>query len=84
MYTESTEASTSNKVGYTQDAAQETEWDAAQGCWAKLKLIGNEVWDRKGTYMPIVTHLSDTASDFAAVIEFYIVARDTAPDDCGG
>eukprot|EP01083_Nonionella_stella_P163195 536347_1 len=46
-------------------------------CWAK------DIWGRKSCYLPLISHLADTTTDFAAVAEFYILARDTTKGQCG-
>eukprot|EP01084_Bolivina_argentea_P255712 430218_1 len=61
----------------------ESEWDKAQGCLGKLKLCAKDVWGRKSVYLPLISHLSDTATDFASVVEFGIVAANSNPIDCG-
>eukprot|EP01084_Bolivina_argentea_P255713 430221_1 len=61
----------------------ESEWDKADGCFGKLKLCAKDVWGRKAVYLPLISHLSDTATDFAAVVEFGIVAVNSDPSDCG-
>eukprot|EP01084_Bolivina_argentea_P255715 430224_1 len=57
-----------------QSVTQKSEWDKAQGCFGKLKLCAKDVWGRKSVYLPLISHLSDTATDFASVVEFGIVA----------
>eukprot|EP01084_Bolivina_argentea_P108750 194371_1 len=46
----------------------------SNGCFAKIKMIAMDVWKKKSIYLPIVAHISDTATDFGTVIEFGIVA----------
>eukprot|EP01083_Nonionella_stella_P071219 191185_1 len=41
----------------------------------KFKLWASDVWSRKAVYLPLVAHFSDTATDFAAIIEFYNIAH---------
>eukprot|EP01083_Nonionella_stella_P260941 889113_1 len=57
-------------------------WDKSKGFKAKLKLCAKDVWGRKSVYLPLISHLSDTCTDFAAVVEFGIVAAHSNADDC--
>eukprot|EP01083_Nonionella_stella_P228539 809801_1 len=41
----------------------------------KIQLWLSDVWSRKAVYLPLVSHFSDTATDCAAVVEFYQIAR---------
>ena len=49
--------------------------------WGKLKWVVTDVISRKALYLPLIAHLSDTATDFASVAEFGILAMDHK--DCG-
>eukprot|EP01083_Nonionella_stella_P018830 52355_1 len=49
----------------------------------KVKLVARDVWGRKSVYLRLISHLSDTATDFASVIEFGIVAASSNSDNCG-
>eukprot|EP01083_Nonionella_stella_P017272 48288_1 len=51
-------------------------------CISKMKSWAMDIWGRKSCYLPIITHLADTTTDFAAVAEFYILARDATPQQC--
>eukprot|EP01084_Bolivina_argentea_P166383 288861_1 len=66
-----------------EEMVNESEWDKAQGCFGKFKLCAKDVWGRKSVYLPLISHLSDTATDFASVVEFGIVAASSNPIDCG-
>eukprot|EP01083_Nonionella_stella_P122691 369278_1 len=59
-----------------------SKWQEAS-TGGKLKLWCKDIWKRKSVYLPLTAHLSDTATDFAAVIEFYDIAINHSPDDCG-
>eukprot|EP01083_Nonionella_stella_P043723 118003_1 len=49
----------------------------------KLRLWFMDIWKRKSVYVPLISHLSDTATDFAAVVEFGQIARQYSSDQCG-
>eukprot|EP01083_Nonionella_stella_P074566 202323_1 len=50
----------------------------------RIKLIVIDVCSRKAIYLPVVAHFADTATDFASIVEFGLVANNTEPHDCGG
>eukprot|EP01084_Bolivina_argentea_P067649 123161_1 len=52
--------------------------------FGKFKLWIVDVLHRKSVYGPLVAHLADTASDFAAVVEFYEISKTSNPEDCNG
>eukprot|EP01083_Nonionella_stella_P245138 852443_1 len=56
------------------------DWIEASFC-TKIKLCARDVWGRKSVYLPLVSHLADTVTDFASVVEFGIVAATS--NDCG-
>eukprot|EP01084_Bolivina_argentea_P015073 28192_1 len=71
-------------LGYESvNVSQDDTWESLS-CIDKFIVILSDVIGRKSVYVPLVLHLSDTASDFAAVAEFYIVAHSTTPEQCGG
>eukprot|EP01083_Nonionella_stella_P042881 115741_1 len=76
------DANGNNDKDETQSSAK-SEWDNASGCMGKFKLCARDVWGRKSVYLPIVSHLSDTTTDFASVVEFGIVASTSNPKTCG-
>eukprot|EP01084_Bolivina_argentea_P098265 176612_1 len=55
-----------------------------KGCTGKIKSWAADIWGRKSCYMPIISHLADTTTDFAAVAEFYIIANESSKKMCGG
>lgn len=68
----------------SKDASQAGAEDTAsdQSPWEKLpfmekaKLMGKNMWEHRDIYKSPALHLADTASDFAACVEFYTVATD--------
>eukprot|EP01083_Nonionella_stella_P067371 178166_1 len=60
---------------------QTTDWESAS-CGQKFKLWASDVWSRKGIYLAVISHLSDTATDFAAVVEFHYIAKAWTPQEC--
>eukprot|EP01084_Bolivina_argentea_P242584 406908_1 len=60
-----------------------SQWQQA-GCCGKVKLWFKDVWKRKSVYVPLMSHLSDTATDFAAIVEFYQIASIYSATQCGG
>eukprot|EP01083_Nonionella_stella_P008905 25796_1 len=60
-----------------------SQWEQA-GCCGKVKLWFKDVWKRKSVYVPLMSHLSDTATDFAAIVEFYQIASMYSATQCGG
>eukprot|EP01084_Bolivina_argentea_P075109 136185_1 len=81
-------SSTRNKYGIISETENhiedhyEKDWNSLS-CLEKLKEVILDTFERKNVYLPLVLHLSDTATDFAAVAEFYIVAKATTPQQCG-
>eukprot|EP01084_Bolivina_argentea_P075110 136186_1 len=71
-----------HKSIYINETNYEKNWDSLT-CFEKLKNVAQDAFGRKNVYLPLVLHLSDTATDFAAVAEFYIVAKATTPQQCG-
>jgi hypothetical protein len=49
----------------------------------KIGTYCSAIWARISIYGSIITHLADTATDFASVAEFYIVAKEFTPQECG-
>jgi len=60
---------------------EENEWHS-MSAGKKLWEIGLDMWCNKAIYLSPVFHLSDTSTDWASVVEFYLTARDTDPEDC--
>eukprot|EP01083_Nonionella_stella_P246596 855939_1 len=62
--------------------AKKNEWNDASFC-GKMKLCARDIWGRKSVYLPLVSHLADTVTDFASVVEFGIVAATYDQKQCG-
>ena len=41
-----------------------------------------DIWRRKSIYFSPILHLADTISDYAAAVEFYLLATTKSKDDC--
>eukprot|EP01084_Bolivina_argentea_P007956 14893_1 len=78
----SRQSSSSRRATIITTQTATTSWDELT-CSSKLYLWINDVWKRKSVYIPITTHVSDTATDFAAVVEFYQIASTSTPAECG-
>eukprot|EP01083_Nonionella_stella_P038849 105635_1 len=59
-----------------------SKWQNAS-TMGRVVLWLKDIWKRKAVYLPLMAHLSDTATDFAAVIEFYKIATTHTSDECG-
>eukprot|EP01083_Nonionella_stella_P021756 60250_1 len=59
------------------------DWNSLS-CSKKTKMWAKDVWAKKSMYLPYFTHLTDTATDYAAIVEFYYIARSSTPAECGG
>merc|ERR1719242_1790868 len=69
------------KKGETEEMEAERDWDS-MSVFEKLYEIGLDMWSNKSIYLSPVFHLSDTATDWASVVEFYLTAKLTDPEDC--
>eukprot|EP01084_Bolivina_argentea_P250757 420300_1 len=52
-------------------------------CNCPLKSWFADIWGRKAVYVPLILHLMDTSTDFAAIVEFYQIGTNSSPQDCG-
>ena len=63
------------QAGAEDTASGQSPWDKLPFI-EKAKLMGTNMWEHKSIYLSPALHLADTASDFAACVEFYTVAMD--------
>eukprot|EP01083_Nonionella_stella_P222606 794153_1 len=82
-YVSSHSKSFKSAVSLTKDAVASKWADATNR--GKLRLWLFDIWKRKSVYVPLMAHLSDTATDFAAVVEFGQIATKypNSSDQCG-
>eukprot|EP01084_Bolivina_argentea_P160267 279113_1 len=71
-----------NDDGRTHISLQDN-WESL-GCFGKFSEWFKDVLGKYGIYGSLIAHLADTATDFASVVEFYEIATDSKPEDCGG
>eukprot|EP01084_Bolivina_argentea_P316853 549318_1 len=69
--------------GQSSTLAIQSDWESATA-FGKFKIWVLDVISRKSIYVALITHLSDTATDFAAVVEFYQIAHTSSVDECNG
>jgi len=75
-------------IVYDETTTNETKTIYDETAWGRMdrtektKLIAKDVASRRKIYLSPVLHFSDTISDYAAVAEFYLVAKEES--DCNG
>eukprot|EP01083_Nonionella_stella_P227236 806408_1 len=52
-------------------------------CIKKLKSWIRDVYKRRGCYLPLITHLADTVTDVAVIVQFGELAGPEYRDGCG-
>eukprot|EP01083_Nonionella_stella_P193996 715854_1 len=62
--------------------AASNDWNEASFC-QKIKLCARDVWGRKSIYLPLVSHLADSTTDIASIVEFGIIGSTYSEKECG-